>query len=238
MSLLVILDAWPGITVARSGEDHRRGACAVPGLQRSREGAPRNIWETDGEVNVIVEHGGGVIYVGGDFSYMGPHTGSGVALSPASGSVGTTLPQVEGGFVHAVAPDGAGGFYIGGTFTAVGGVARHALAHIRADGTVDPHSDRRVSGYSGIGVEALSLSGSTVYVGGLFRSVDGLARNRLAAVDATSGAVLAWDPKVSRRKRWLRGSGGACRLGFDRLYRRIVRAGRWQAAAGARHHRR
>ena len=46
------------------------------------------LWETDGEVSAIVEHGG-VICVGGGFGYVGPHTGSGVALSPASGSVDT-----------------------------------------------------------------------------------------------------------------------------------------------------
>ncbi len=159
MSLLVILDAWPGITVARSGEDHRRGACAVPGLQRSREGAPRNIWETDGEVNAIVEHGG-VIYLGGSFGYIGPHTGSGVALSPTSGSVDTSLPQVEGGFVHAVAPDGTGGFYIGGTFTTVGGVARHALAHTSSRWDLRHQLGPRVGGYySMVGVEALARLG-------------------------------------------------------------------------------
>ena len=43
-----------------------------------------------------------------------------------------------GGFVKAMAPDGAGGWFLGGTFNRVGGQARGGLAHIAADGTLDP----------------------------------------------------------------------------------------------------
>jgi hypothetical protein len=46
-------------------------------------------------------------------------------------------------------------------------------------------------------VYALVQSGNTVYVGGLFTTIGGLARNRLAAFDATTGAVdSSWDPDI------------------------------------------
>ena len=46
-------------------------------------------------------------------------------------------------------------------------------------------------------VESLAISGSTLYVGGKFASVGGRPRGNLAAVDAATGAVKAWDPRAS-----------------------------------------
>jgi hypothetical protein len=43
-------------------------------------------------------------------------------------------------------------------------------------------------------VWALAASGSTVYAGGSFTSVGGQTRYRIAAIDASSGAVTAWNP--------------------------------------------
>lgn len=43
---------------------------------------------------------------------------------------------------------------------------------------------------------AVSPDGSTVYAGGQFTTVDGIARGHIAAWDTTSGALLAFNPKV------------------------------------------
>jgi hypothetical protein len=43
-------------------------------------------------------------------------------------------------------------------------------------------------------VNALAVRGSTVYAGGTFFSIGGQARNHLAALDASTGAVGAWSP--------------------------------------------
>ena len=45
-------------------------------------------------------------------------------------------------------------------------------------------------------VNALAVSGSTVYVGGEFTTIGGQARNDLAALDASSGLATAWDPNA------------------------------------------
>src|SRR5439155_5127180 len=67
------------------------------------------------------------------------------------------------------------------------------LAHISADGTLDlswiPTADREV--------DALAVSGSTVYIGGAFTTVDGSTRNRLAAVDTSTAALSSWNPNVT-----------------------------------------
>ena len=117
--------------------DRCRGLALAGPLAPAASAAPPPLWETDGSVSAIVESGG-TVYLGGSFSYVGPHTGSGVVLSTESGAVDPAFPQVEGGGVLAAVADGAGGWFIGGDFTSVGGVARRHLAHIRADGTLDP----------------------------------------------------------------------------------------------------
>jgi hypothetical protein len=142
-------------------------------------------------VNAIVEREG-TVYIGGDFSYVGPHTGSGVAISPESGAVDPVFPRVGGGDVLAVVADGLGGWFIGGDFTSVGDVPRGHLAHIRADGTLDPNWNSGANAP----VEALAFSGSTVYAGGDFTVIGGKARRKIAALDAQTGEVTAWAPNV------------------------------------------
>ena len=44
---------------------------------------------------------------------------------------------------------------------------------------------------------AASPDGTTIYAGGQFKHVATLTRTRIAAIDATTGAVLSWSPTVS-----------------------------------------
>ena len=43
-------------------------------------------------------------------------------------------------------------------------------------------------------VRALAVTNDTIYAGGMFTSVNGVPRSRLAAVDAAGGLVGNWDP--------------------------------------------
>ncbi len=43
----------------------------------------------------------------------------------------------------------------------------------------------------------LLLDGATLYVGGAFTTIGGQARNRLAAIDTTTGTPSAWNPNAS-----------------------------------------
>jgi WD40 repeat protein len=88
------------------------------------------------------------------------------------------------------------------------------LARINSDGTLhgwDPRANNIV--------RTLALSGSTVYVGGLFTSLSpnggtAVTRNRLAAVDAGTGAVItAWDPRANDRVNTLAVSGSTVYVG-------------------------
>jgi trimeric autotransporter adhesin len=46
-------------------------------------------------------------------------------------------------------------------------------------------------------VHAVLAAGNTVYLGGGFTHVNGIARNHLAAVDATTGELTDWDPNAN-----------------------------------------
>src|SRR5581483_10511021 len=45
-------------------------------------------------------------------------------------------------------------------------------------------------------VDALTVAGAVVYAGGVFGSIGGQPRLRLAALDASTGAATAWNPAV------------------------------------------
>ncbi len=151
-----------------------------------------DLWVTNGEVRAMARDGS-TLYIGGNFTQVGPYTGSGVLLNTTSGQRLTPWPAVNG-TVYAAASDGAGGWYIGGDFSRVGGIERNHLAHIRSDGTVgnwNPNADGTVY--------ALSLSGSFVYVGGDFQNIGGNSRIGIAAIRREDGVVLAWDLRANGR---------------------------------------
>src|SRR5207244_4046263 len=114
----------------------------------------------NGNVDAL-ELSGNTLYLGGDFTVVGPHTGAFVPLDPASGKPIHPFPTVIGS-IRAMAPDGDGGWFIGGGFTSVGWLPRRNLAHVLADGSVVPWNPSA----EGIIVLALAVSGNTVYVGG------------------------------------------------------------------------
>jgi len=172
---------------------------------------PQDTWVTNGGVTSIVREAN-TVYLAGTFTSVGPQLGQGVAISTLSAKAVAGFPEVSGGNgrVNAVLGDGSGGWFIGGSFDFVGAgnVRRPDLAHIRADGSVDPTFDPAVAGFgSGFGVEgvdalALSPDGHTLYVGGYFTSLGGVSDIDVGAVYAdssgghTPGANTGWSPKL------------------------------------------
>ncbi len=143
---------------------------------------------TNGWVDCMVELDG-KLYIGGEFSEVGPPTGAAVPIDKATG-LAQGLPKVMGQ-VFAVASDGAGGWYLGGLFTHVAGQPRQNLAHVLADQSVSPWNP----GVSGA-VRSLLVNGNNVYVGGSFSFLGGQYRPLLGSVDAVTGTTTSWDPNV------------------------------------------
>ena len=192
-----------GSVTARASAIGLIGALAIaasilaPVAQAALSSKPARTFVTNGRVEAVLPTPG-AIYIGGSFTLVGPRTGPGVGID-SSTAKSTGLPEVSGGWqeLYAVTPDGSGGFYIGGDFTHVGGVVRHNLAHILANGSVDPNFNPNVHANANVSVQALALSGSTVYAGGDFSSIGGRTRFSIAALGASSGAATSWNPNLN-----------------------------------------
>jgi trimeric autotransporter adhesin len=162
------------------------------------------LWVPNAEVKSILRVGN-TLYLGGNFTEIGPPTGNGVGIQYPSGAVVPGFPKVTG-YVTCVAPDGDGGWYIGGTFTRVNGIARSCAAHIRADFTVSGWNPY-VTSTGALRVNSILVHGGRVYLGGFFTSVGGQARASLAAVDRVNGNPTSWNPNPNTEVNSLAASG-------------------------------
>jgi len=166
----------------------------APGRAQAQSSIPREeTWVTDGMVSAIVRTVDSV-YIGGNFTHVGPYTGCGTPLDVSTGRVQVPFPKVNG-IVWACVADGAGGWFIGGEFTRVGNWERYGIAHILSDGSVHPAWNPNAGG-TYPHVRALAVSGSTVYAGGSFTSIGGQSRHYIAALDAATGNATAWNPNA------------------------------------------
>ncbi len=166
---------------------------------------PKKGWITNGPVYTILSARKGITYIGGDFNYIGPYTGSGVPIKIANNQLQSNFPKIDGSVKVAI-PDNKNGWYIGGTFSKVGDLTRYNIAHILPNGAVDENWNPRAIevfpdeyiNYPPTKGEiyslALSRDGSTLYVGGNFNKIGVQKRSGIAALDTKTGLATDWDP--------------------------------------------
>lgn len=189
------------------------GGLFVGGDFTSVGGAPRNNlaalntvslkvsdWDPNvhGTVRTLVPSGTAV-FIGGDFDAIGGtarnHFG---AVNPSSGAALADWAMNVDGAVYALAIK-AGTLYAGGAFTVVGTGSRSGLAAFDIQNTALTGWAPRVGGGD---VRAIALSNAdppVLYAGGSFTTVDGSTRDRLAAVDTKTGALIGpWNNTVTQ----------------------------------------
>jgi hypothetical protein len=89
--------------------------------------------------------------------------------------------------------------YAGGLFTTVAGQPRRFLAALDpATGNLLTGFNANLGGGGAVGVSALVLSGTNLYVSGDFTTVNSLAIPRLTALSPTTGANRSWIPTPSQ----------------------------------------
>lgn len=149
----------------------------------------------NGEVGTIVPGPGGrVVYLAGSFGKIGGTARNAVAAVDArrgkSVAFNAHISPYDQVFGLVATPSAV---YVAGDFTSLGGKSRHLLAALdpRTGGVSDWEPT-----LSGDSVKSLAIDprGTTVYVGGELSEVGGQRRDRLAAIDARTGAVTGWDP--------------------------------------------
>jgi hypothetical protein len=142
---------------------------------------------------------GSTIYAGGSFTNIGGQPRNRLAALDTSTGLATTWDPNASNMVTAlVASDST--IYAGGFFTTIGGLTRnHIAAWNIATGTLiawDPNANDWVHALA-VAPPISGVSGGTVYVGGSFTSIGGQPRNRIAALDASTGTATAWDPNAN-----------------------------------------
>ncbi len=143
----------------------------------------------DGAVLTFAQMGTQIV-VGGTFTTLTLPGGTVVtqprlfAYDLATGTFNAGFRPVVNGEVDALvgSPDGSGVF-VGGAFTMVNGTTGQRLVRVKADGSRDTAFD----GTSDNRVQALSLLGSRLFVGGQFAKIRGKVRTGLAEVSAVTG---------------------------------------------------
>ena len=152
----------------------------------------------DGQINSIVQIGNEV-YVGGQFTQVQAASGGTIysrsnifAFNATTYAIDTTFAptlddQVKG---LAVSPDG--NLFVGGFFNSVNGDTT-----IKKLVKLNPTTGLRIAAFSGNAdgqVWDIAVSGTELFVGGRFTHIHNVARDRLAALNTTTGAV---DPNVN-----------------------------------------
>ena len=141
----------------------------------------------------VLKVGGTNLYAGGFFT-----TADGVVVNHIACWNGTAWRQlgppgkIDGvSFPIRSVAAGSNGVYVGGTFTGAGASGAKRIA--RWDGTRWWALGSGITGTnegSGTTVDAIAVSGSNVYVGGLFTNAGGVAVNNIAKWDGASWSAL------------------------------------------------
>ncbi|MEZ4650678.1 MAG: T9SS type A sorting domain-containing protein [Candidatus Eisenbacteria bacterium] len=137
-----------------------------------------------------------VVYLGGDFAEVGGQSRRNLASVDLTTGVPLDWELPCFGVDNLSLGDGV--LFVGGTgFNAV---TRNNVA------AIDLNTGRPTSwnpdvdfGSYPYGVSAISVTGSTVYIGGGFATVGGEARSRIAATDAVDGSVRPWNPGANKQ---------------------------------------
>ena len=132
------------------------------------------------------------IYVGGNFSQVQRPDGTVInqpyifAYDINTGLLDESFRPVLSNAVNALEANPADdALYVGGRFSAWNGASVGRIVKLAADGTLDTSFQGSASAL----VRSLAANDDTVFLAGDFTTVNGLAREGFAAVDAISGAV-------------------------------------------------
>ena len=160
----------------------------------------RKYASTNGTVNAIAQYGDSV-YIGGSFTQVGAGAKRMARFSNGSAKPDVNFPELgSGNQVFVSESDGNGGAYLLGNFNNYNGVSITPtyIIHILNGGGLDPVFGSVVTDYYYYYSYQGSLKkiGNVLYFGGYFSTIQGVARPYLAALNATTGALLPWTPAV------------------------------------------
>jgi gliding motility-associated-like protein len=138
---------------------------------------------------------GNILYIGGSFSSVNNVARANLAaIDLTTGNLTNWNPNANS-YVHAIKVSGSI-VYAGGYFLTIGGQARSKIAALDASTGLATTWNANVSSSNGT-VHAIIVDANTVYFSGSFSNVGGgsPSRTNFAAVDATTAALVAFNPR-------------------------------------------
>jgi len=149
-----------------------------------------------GHINAMVRQPDGKVIIGGNFGW---HNGSLVHTLSRMNADGTRdasfpIDQITDGIIYALALRPDGRILIGGSFSFVRGVARHRIACLNTDGTLDTSFDPG-PGPSGQTIHSIAVqTDGRVVIGGMFETFGGVPRANIARLLANGSIDPSFAP--------------------------------------------
>ena len=145
-----------------------------------------------GIVNEIVVLADGKVLVAGSFSNVGAPGYSLLRLN-TDGSLDNSFNASISGTVVRLLRQADGKLLIVGGFTNVSGTTRNRVARLNPDGSLDTSFDPG-TGVDGLVTSVAQQADGKVLIGGLFATVDGAPRSRIARLNATGSLDTTFSP--------------------------------------------
>ena len=135
------------------------------------------------------------ILIGGWFTYFDGTSRNRIARLNFNGSLDTGFDPGSGanGVVTSLILQPDGRILIGGSFTSFDGTTRNHIARLNGDGSVDTGFNPGSGTNSPVTALAIQPDGK-ILIGGLFTSVNGVARNHIARLNANGSLDTTFDP--------------------------------------------
>ena len=136
---------------------------------------------------------GSDIYAAGNFTTIGGQSRAGLAkLNNTNGNADASWDPSPNGTVRDIAISDSD-IYVGGSFTTIGGQSRNRIAKISLTDNPTGLADASWNPNSSSAVYVITVSGSYIYVGGVFATIGGDSRNGLARLLSDGTADPDWE---------------------------------------------
>lgn len=167
---------------------------------QDRESIPE-LARANGEVSYMTR-GDGKIFLSGGFDWFGGDKYSSVVAVFNDQLEHDASYAVDNFLVRKVVSDDAGGWYVS---------AYGTIGHLKADKTFDILPIEASDG--AYNIHAMAKQGNILYIAGDLRSIGGIARNYIGAIDLTTNTVTAWNPNCNGYIYSLKAEGGVIYVG-------------------------
>ena len=151
--------------------------------------------DLNGSVSNVAVQRNGKALISGSFTSVNGTVRNRIARLNTDGSLDPSFNLGTGtdSLIFSVEVQGDGKVLIGGPFTLVNGVSRNRIARLNPDGSLDSSFNPGTGADSTVNAVAVQGDGKIV-IGGAFTIVNGVARNRIARLNADGSLDVGFNP--------------------------------------------